>query len=140
MIIQSIKEKDKIVKEFININWKEFDKTTDHTFSRKTEYFIAKESGRITGFVEVEICGGVMEIMELIVDQKRKRQGIGKALIERCERLAREKSCFKIILHTSEDHKEALKFYDKLGYKIECIQKDDRYHKEWYILSKKLNN
>ena len=57
-----------------------------------------------------------MYIPELIVLEKFQNQGIGKLLIDSCEKLAKEKNCFRIRLESGMQRENAHEFYKKLGF------------------------
>ena len=47
-------------------------------------YWIAEDGGRLAGFARVVHFDGMEELTELMVDPERQRQGLGRALLERC--------------------------------------------------------
>jgi GNAT superfamily N-acetyltransferase len=52
--------------------------------------FIAEDQSHIVGFITLHVCNGRLEISWMGVRPERRRAGIGKALLERAERLATE--------------------------------------------------
>lgn len=75
------------------------------------EGFIFREEEAIRGLITYRVPGEVLEITSL--DSLRERQGIGSALLERTIREARERGCRKIVLITTNDNLNALRFYQK---------------------------
>jgi ribosomal protein S18 acetylase RimI-like enzyme len=53
----------------------------------------------------------------LCVNKKYQKKGIGKNLIKNAKKIAKEKKCSKIILDVSKENDNAIKFYNKLGFK-----------------------
>lgn len=53
----------------------------------------------------------------LVISNKYKRQGVGRRLMWRFEKLAKDKGCERTVLHCQQDNKTAVKFYKSLGYK-----------------------
>jgi glucosamine-phosphate N-acetyltransferase len=59
--------------------------------------------------------GGVVgQIEDVVVKDAWSRQGIGSALVRRCISLAKEKKCYKVVLHCKE---EIQYFYTSLGFR-----------------------
>lgn len=50
----------------------------------ESRYWIAEEGDRIVGFARVVRFGRMEELTELMVDPEHQREGIGRALLERC--------------------------------------------------------
>lgn len=61
--------------------------------------------------------GDYLRINYFAVDQDFRSRGIGKEIEEYCVKLAQEKKCDRIELHTQERRKLAQKFYARQGYK-----------------------
>ena len=56
------------------------------------------------------------QILGIVVSPIQQRNGIGRALMERAERWARERHCTTIFLRTNELRTDAHSFYARLGY------------------------
>lgn len=56
------------------------------------------------------------QILGVIVSEKHQRNGIGRALLERAERWARERHCTTVFLRTNVLRTDAQSFYARLGY------------------------
>ncbi|MCB8817491.1 GNAT family N-acetyltransferase [Desulfosporosinus shakirovi] len=75
--------------------------------------------GSVMGIICGELYGGCKPFMVLenmIVDNKYRNHGVGKALISELEKQATEKSCSQIILVTDTNRIDACKFYESAGY------------------------
>ena len=83
----------------------------------------AIENNQLIGSVMGVICGELygdcnpfMVLENMIVDEKYRNKGVGKALISELETKAAEKNCTQIILVTDADRIEARGFYESAGY------------------------
>ncbi len=95
------------------------------SFSAKNEViFVAEENGKVIGFVtasvETEpddlISVPYMMVDRLAVTEACKRRGIGKSLMERVHEWARQKGIGVMRLAVWAFNKEAVTFYNMLGY------------------------
>jgi len=100
-------------------------------------YFCAKEGREILGMIDGHYMGGVMYISQLIVGHKNRGEGIGRALMEEAEKIARKNRVHKIYLHTGAGW-EAVKFYEKLGYKKEAKLHNHYERRDFWVMSKSL--
>jgi ribosomal protein S18 acetylase RimI-like enzyme len=55
------------------------------------------------------------------VDPERRREGLGRAIMQRVEELLRESGCPKINLQVRASNEEAIGFYRRLGYAVEDV-------------------
>jgi len=75
--------------------------------------------GSVLGIICEELygeCKPFLLIEDLIVDQKYRRKGIGKALMFEIEKIALENDCYQILLITHNDRTDAIAFYESLGF------------------------
>ncbi len=56
------------------------------------------------------------QILGLVVAERVRRQGVGRALMAAAEVWARERKCTKVILRSSVRRTEAHAFYERIGY------------------------
>ena len=61
-------------------------------------------------------CRPFMVLENMIVDEKYRNQGVGKALIFELEKVAADKNCTQIILVTESNRIDACEFYESVGY------------------------
>ncbi|MBD5504199.1 MAG: GNAT family N-acetyltransferase [Lachnospiraceae bacterium] len=80
----------------------------------KTEGFYFKEGEDIIALITYIVYDNVLEITSL--DSLREKQGIGSKLIESVIREARERKLQKIVLITTNDNINAIRFYQKRGF------------------------
>lgn len=74
------------------------------------------------GLLTFNIVDSAFEIVTLNI--LRKREGIGFALVQEAERVARSRSCSRIWAITTNDNSEALKFYQAIGFQTIAIHRD----------------
>ena len=72
----------------------------------------------------------VFYLDDLCVDEKYRRQGIGKALFNFVKEEGKRLGCYELTLNAWVDNKSACKFYDKMGMKpysvnLELILKEE---------------
>ena len=75
--------------------------------------------GTIMGIICHELygkCNPFMVIENFIVEEIYRRKGIGKALLENLENIAKKKRCNNISLVTETFRKKSQKFYESQGY------------------------
>jgi ribosomal protein S18 acetylase RimI-like enzyme len=61
-------------------------------------------------------CKSFMVVEDVVVDEARRRTGIGVALMRYIEDYARKNNCAYIMLITDTDRVGSQKFYKRLGY------------------------
>jgi glucosamine-phosphate N-acetyltransferase len=64
-------------------------------------------------------CGIVGHLEDVIVDRDYRKYGLGKFIIERIIKIARERGCYKLI---GDCKSELLGFYEKNGFESKCVQ------------------
>ena len=84
--------------------------------------WVAEEEGLVVGLAGIHVSNSlehdasVAKLSELVVDERRRRAGIGAALVEAAEREARSRGCGILFLTTAERRAEAHAFYRRLGF------------------------
>lgn len=92
---------------------------------------VVEEGGRIIAYIAAIPLGeGSADIESLAVDPDYQRMGIGKALMERIERMMVEHGISTSILEVRDRNSEAISFYQWLGY--ETIGHMTTYYHEIY--------
>lgn len=141
MKITRMKTKTKAMKEFGRAEWylihpEHFGHKQDKKYWERVKFiFRAKEDREILGMTDGFYMGGVMYISQLMVGNKSRGKGVGRALMEEAEKLASKNKIHKIFLHTGADW-EAVKFYKKLGYKKEAKLPNHYEGKDSWVMSK----
>ncbi len=80
----------------------------------KVDGFYLAEDGAILALLTYTVYDGVLEIISL--DSLRENQGIGTALVEAAVREAGKQGCSKVVLITTNDNVDAMRFYQKRGF------------------------
>ncbi|MFN8377667.1 MAG: GNAT family N-acetyltransferase [Anaerolineae bacterium] len=76
--------------------------------------FLVTQDGAIVALVTYLIRNGICEITSL--DSLIERRGIGSALVHTVVEVARGQRCRKVIVVTTNDHIDAIRFYQKRGF------------------------
>lgn len=101
-------------------------------YYKNAEIYLAKENKFIFGILVFQIErwweGAVIIVQDLVVKKKFKKRNIGKYLMKFVEKYAINKKAKRIYFETNKKS-SAIRFYQKLGYKI---------NKDRMSLSKKL--
>ena len=72
-------------------------------------------------------CKPFMVIENVIVSGNLRGKGIGKKLMTEIERIGKEKNCYYTMFVSGSQRKEAHKFYESLGYKLDEVQGFKKY-------------
>ncbi len=80
-------------------------------------FFLAHQDGRAVGCGAVALFDGFGEIKRMFAEADTRRSGVGKALVARFEDVARRHERPLLRLETGIYQHEALKFYERLGFK-----------------------
>ena len=110
-----------LVDEFIRQQWytttmiirgKEIDMT-------QTEGFYVKEQEDIIGLITYFVSDDVLEVISL--NSLRENQGIGTKLVDAVIREAKDRKLKKILVVTTNDNINAIKFWQKRGFDMACL-------------------
>jgi predicted N-acetyltransferase YhbS len=92
------------------------------------ELVVAEDEGKVVGSIVLMIVPNLSHkglpwalVENVIVDEVRRRNGIGKALMEYAINRAKEAGCYRIGLSSDNRRLEAHKFYESLGFKGSSI-------------------
>jgi GNAT superfamily N-acetyltransferase len=92
------------------------------------EVIVAEKDGELVAMMDMDFResffhGGLtMQIEDLIVDGRFRRQGIGQRMVGLAEELARRRGCAAIELSSDLYREETHKFWQAMGYEIEAYQ------------------
>ena len=83
----------------------------------------AEENGEAAGTLFMAILPGMAHgtspfavVEYMVVDEKQRSRGIGKALMEYCKDLAKKAGCYKIMFTSDNRRERAHKFYKSVGF------------------------
>lgn len=79
-----------------------------------TEGIVVWEKGNIVGLLTYLIRDGICEIVSL--DSRQEGRGIGRTLIEKIKETARRKKCRRLVVITTNDNIQAIRFYQRCGF------------------------
>lgn len=88
------------------------DTRTDHGF-------VAVEDGEVIGYALYLITDDECELA--VLESLRENRGIGSALISAVIRAAKEKSCRRVWLITTNDNTHAIRFYQRFGFELKAV-------------------
>ena len=80
---------------------------------------------KVLGYLEIRLVDGVIDIMNLFVNEEERRKGIATSLMNE---MFNKESYNRIMLEVNENNIEALKLYNKLGFKEISLR--NRYYGE----------
>jgi len=97
------------------------------TFDKiEAEVWVVEFEGKIIASVSLLLeqkviheCGIVGRLEDVVVDKDYRKYGLGKFIIERIIKIAKEKGCYKLI---GDCKSELLGFYEKNGFESKCVQ------------------
>ena len=81
--------------------------------------FLAAEDEQVVGVVTYEFHADACEITS--INSHYAASGIGTALVERVAAAARSRSCRRVWLITTKDNLNALRFYQKRGFRLAAL-------------------
>jgi GNAT superfamily N-acetyltransferase len=90
----------------------------------------------LVGAAAFGVAGGVGELRQILVAVDHAGAGIGARLLTAFEDRCRELGCHKLRLETAEY--QARGFYEKYGFAVVHVLEDDRFHRTWYVMAKRL--
>jgi ribosomal protein S18 acetylase RimI-like enzyme len=79
-------------------------------------FLVLEADGAVAGTVMAGYEGHRGWINYLAVDPAARRRGLGRSLVVEAERLLRERGCPKINLQVRRENREAIAFYERIGF------------------------
>ena len=112
------KDDSSLIKELIDTHW-----GGEPLIIRGKEYFpsrlggiIALRGEQVVGFLIYDIQNNVCEIVVFEVFEKFK--GIGTSILAKLKEIAKSKNCNTLYVMTTNDNLDALRFYQRRGFRI----------------------
>lgn len=87
------------------------------------QILVAKIDSQIIGYICATIIFDECNILKIIVDENYRRTGVGKKLIDKLINVCQTIGAKSIYLEVRDDNLNAISFYEKNGFKFECIRK-----------------
>ena len=72
------------------------------------------DNDKILGYLEIRLVDGVVDIVNLFVNEEDRKKGIATSLMNE---MMNKENYNRIMLEVNENNKEALRLYSKLGFK-----------------------
>jgi GNAT superfamily N-acetyltransferase len=90
--------------------------------------FVAEAAGEVVGFIHVQLRHALehdtrAEVASLVVDEKVRSRGAGKALVQAAETWARQRGMKSVVVRSNVIRERAHAFYERLGYRHMKSQK-----------------
>ena len=83
------------------------------------------DGDKVLGYLEIRLVDGVIDIMNIFVNEENRKQGIGTSLMEE---MFKNEEYSRIMLEVNENNDSAIRLYNKLGFKEISLR--DRYYGE----------
>lgn len=137
---EHIKEIAKLEKICFSTPWSE--NALLEAFSNGTKFFVAEKGDKVLGYIGISCVIDEGYITNVAVFPEYRRQGVGKALIERVFSLARDEALSFVSLEVRESNIPAISLYHSLGFKQEGKRKNfyTNPEEDALILTKRFEN
>ncbi len=89
--------------------------------------FVAEVDGKILGYVGCWLTGENIDIMNIVVDETVRRQGVGRFLLFHLIDFGLKHDCLHVSLEVRESNQAAIKLYASLGFEV--VRKRVNYYK-----------
>ena len=80
---------------------------------------------KVLGYLEIRLVDGVVDVMNLFVNEENRRQGIATTLMNK---MIDEEVYSRVMLEVNENNNPAIRLYNKLGFKEISLR--ERYYGE----------
>jgi ribosomal protein S18 acetylase RimI-like enzyme len=84
--------------------------------------FLVERQGQVMGLLTYAVNETQLEIVT--IDALRRGRGVGSALVDATVRKARQIGCTRVRLTTTNDNLDALRFYQRRGFKLTALRPD----------------
>lgn len=94
----------------------------EHLDGGRGVFLVARQDGRAVGCGAIRMLdGAAAEAKRMYVDPTLRGQGVGRAVLERLEAMARERGARRLVLETGVHQAQALALYRRAGFKeVDC--------------------
>ena len=83
------------------------------------------DGDKVLGYLEIRLVDGVIDIMNLFVNEEERKKGIATSLMKE---MFEKEDYSRIMLEVNENNMEAIRLYNKLGFKEISLR--NRYYGE----------
>lgn len=91
--------------------------------SENSKYIVAKENDEIVGFAGIIITPIDIEITNIVTKKRKRKKGIGKLLLDKLIKMAKEINSESISLEVNENNQIAIHLYESYGFKKVGLRK-----------------
>lgn len=116
--------------------WRPYDERVGVHWDGTDHHLAAWIGGALVGAASFGVAGGVGELRQILVSAEQAGSGVGSRLLTAVEARCRALGCHKLRLETAEY--QARGFYEKHGFTVDHTLDDDRFHRAWYVMAKRL--
>lgn len=94
------------------------------------EIFVAKMQDEIVGYITFNIkeknnpamrYRKQLQIEAICVDEEKRGEGVGTELLEKTKEFGKENGCTDMYLTVNQENQNAIKVYEKFGFKVKSI-------------------
>lgn len=87
------------------------------------QVFVARDDGRLAGFVAARVMVDVCELESIVVDAAVRKTGVGKALLATLVRWARGNNVVRVELEVRSGNDAAICFYERAGFRRDGLRR-----------------
>ena len=91
--------------------------------NENSKYIIAKENDEIVGFAGIIITPVDVEITNIVTKKRNRKKGIGKSLLDKLIKMAKEINSESISLEVNENNSIAIHLYESYGFRKVGLRK-----------------
>ena len=88
------------------------------------KFIVFKENNEFIGFADFSLIYDRIEINYIFVNKESRRKNIASKLINFIEKVGKNNKCINISLEVNENNVNAIKFYEKNGFKKNAIREN----------------
>lgn len=98
---------------------------------KKQHLYVARMDAEVVGFVifftwqtngPASVPGKVLDLDAIAIDESHRHQGIGTMIMEDMREIARELGCNDIQLSVYPQNENAIRFYEKCGFRVRNVR------------------
>lgn len=127
MIIEKMTFNDfENIKDILQIDFDEFWNANilkSELENENSKYIVAKENDEIVGFAGIIITPIDTEITNIVTQKRNRKKGIGKSLLDKLIKMAKEINSESISLEVNENNSIAIHLYESYGFKKVGLRK-----------------
>ncbi|MBR9680097.1 MAG: GNAT family N-acetyltransferase [Candidatus Altiarchaeota archaeon] len=104
-------------------------------------FLLAEEKNSVIGLALFKpLKSGIVSLNKIYVRKSNRKKGVGRMLVEFIENIAKEQGKHKLVILAQADNKDALKFYESVGFEQEGQLKKHYWGFDYVSLGKQLGS